>query len=67
VKSDPGPLWKTILAVADDDAAGLVVLGSRGLTGLRSMLMGSVSSAVVHHAARPTLVIPHAHESVVVT
>ena len=32
-------------------------MGSRGLTGLRSMLLGSVSSAVVHHADRPTLVI----------
>jgi nucleotide-binding universal stress UspA family protein len=33
-------------------------MGSRGLTGLRSLLLGSVSSAVVHHTARPTLVIP---------
>ncbi|MEJ7784999.1 MAG: universal stress protein [Solirubrobacteraceae bacterium] len=32
-------------------------MGSRGLTGVRSMLLGSVSSAVVHHADRPTLVI----------
>jgi nucleotide-binding universal stress UspA family protein len=34
-----------------------IVLGSRGLTGLRSVLLGSVSTAVVHHADRPTLVI----------
>lgn len=32
-------------------------MGSRGLTGLRSMLLGSVSSAVVHHARQPTLVV----------
>jgi nucleotide-binding universal stress UspA family protein len=32
-------------------------MGSRGLTGVRSMLLGSVSSAVVHHADLPTLVI----------
>jgi hypothetical protein len=35
------------------------VMGSRGLTGVRSMLLGSVSSAVVHHADRPTLIIRH--------
>lgn len=33
------------------------VMGSRGLTGVRSMLLGSVSNAVVHHAHRPTLII----------
>jgi nucleotide-binding universal stress UspA family protein len=33
-------------------------MGSRGLTGLRSMLLGSVSNGVVHHAERPALVIP---------
>jgi nucleotide-binding universal stress UspA family protein len=33
------------------------VMGSRGLTGVRSMLLGSVSNAVVHHTERPTLVI----------
>jgi nucleotide-binding universal stress UspA family protein len=34
-------------------------MGSRGLTGLRAMLLGSVSNAVVHHADRPTLIIRH--------
>ena len=32
-------------------------MGSRGLTGLRAMFLGSVSSAVVHHADRPTLIV----------
>jgi nucleotide-binding universal stress UspA family protein len=54
----PGPVWTTILEIADRHDAATIVMGSRGLTGLRSLLMGSVSSAVVHHAARPTLVIP---------
>ena len=52
-----GPVWKTILEIADRHDAATIVMGSRGLTGLRSMLLGSVSSAVVHHADRPTLVI----------
>ena len=52
-----GPVWKTILEVAASQHASAIVIGSRGLTGLGSMLLGSVSTAVVHHADRPTLVV----------
>jgi osmotically inducible protein OsmC len=52
-----GPVWKTIVDIADRNDAATIVMGSRGLAGLRSMLLGSVSSAIVHHADRPTLVI----------
>jgi nucleotide-binding universal stress UspA family protein len=52
-----GSVWHTIVEMADRHDAAAIVMGSRGLTGLRSMLLGSVSSAVVHHAERPTLVI----------
>ena len=52
-----GPVWETIVETADRHDAAAIVMGSRGLTGVRSMLLGSVSSAVVHHADRPTLVI----------
>jgi nucleotide-binding universal stress UspA family protein len=52
-----GPVWKTILDVAGGRGAAMIVMGSRGLTGVRSMLLGSVSGAVVNHADRPTLVI----------
>ena len=52
-----GSIWRTIVAIADRHDASAIVMGSRGLTGMRSMLLGSVSSAVVHHADRPTLVI----------
>jgi len=52
-----GPIWKTILDMADRRDAAMIVMGSRGLTGVRSMLLGSVSSAVVQHADRPALVI----------
>jgi nucleotide-binding universal stress UspA family protein len=54
------PVWKTIVETADLHDAAAIVMGSRGLTGLRSMLLGSVSNAVVHHTDRPTLVI-HRH------
>jgi nucleotide-binding universal stress UspA family protein len=52
-----GPIWKTVTETADRNDATTIVMGSRGLTGLRSMLLGSVSSAVVHHADRPVLVV----------
>jgi nucleotide-binding universal stress UspA family protein len=53
-----GPVWETIVGVADHHDAATIVMGSRGLTGLRAILLGSVSNAVVHHADRPTLIIP---------
>jgi nucleotide-binding universal stress UspA family protein len=51
-----GSVWTTILEIADRHDAAMVVMGSRGLTGVRSRLLGSVSSAVVHHTDRPTLI-----------
>jgi nucleotide-binding universal stress UspA family protein len=52
-----GPVWKTIVEIADQHDAQTIVLGSRGLTGVRSVLLQGVSSAAVRHAGRPTLVI----------
>jgi nucleotide-binding universal stress UspA family protein len=52
-----GPVWKSIIEIAERDDAATIVMGSRGLTGVRAVLLGSVSSAVVHHADRPTLII----------
>jgi nucleotide-binding universal stress UspA family protein len=36
---------------------GLVVVGSRGLGGIRRALIGSVSDSVVRHAHCPVLVV----------
>jgi len=52
-----GPVWKTIVEIADRHDAQTIVLGSRGLTGVRSALLQSVSSAAVRHADRPTLIV----------
>lgn len=46
-----------IVTAAEDLDAALVVVGSRGRRGLRSMLLGSVSHGVLHKTRRPTLVI----------
>jgi len=49
-----------ILDAADAVQAEAIVLGSRGLTGLRSLLLGSVSHAVIQHADRAVVVVPSA-------
>lgn len=46
-----------ITDLAEDLGAGLVVVGSRGLGGIRRALMGSVSDSVVRHAHCPVLVV----------
>lgn len=51
---------ETILVAAGDVDAGVIVLGTRGLSGLKSLLLGSVSHAVLQHADRPVLVVPSA-------
>jgi nucleotide-binding universal stress UspA family protein len=46
-----------IVGLAEELGAGIIVLGSRGLGPLRSALMGSVSTSVVHHAHCPVMVV----------
>jgi nucleotide-binding universal stress UspA family protein len=50
----------TILAEADRLGVDAIVIGTRGLTGLKSLLLGSVSHAVVQHAHVPVMVVPSA-------
>jgi nucleotide-binding universal stress UspA family protein len=46
-----------IVDLAKEIEAGLVVLGSRGLGGIKRALLGSVSYSVVRHAHCPVLVV----------
>ena len=59
---EEGKPWRKIREVADELGAEPIVLGARGLGRVESMLLGSVSIAVVFHAKRPVLVVPH-HEA----
>jgi nucleotide-binding universal stress UspA family protein len=58
VAQSHGTIAQTILLQADACAADVIVLGTRGLRGVRSLLLGSVSHTVVQHADRPVVVIP---------
>lgn len=57
VACEPNGCWTAILDAADIADAELIVVGARGLSGVKSALLGSVSSGVVHHSKRPVLVV----------
>ncbi len=46
-----------IIKYAKDRKSDLIVLGTRGRTGFKKVLLGSVASAVVTHAGCPVMVI----------
>jgi nucleotide-binding universal stress UspA family protein len=52
-----GAVALEIVALAEELGADLIVMGSRGLGGVRRALMGSVSDSVVRHAHCPVLVV----------
>lgn len=55
-----GDVVDTIIDVARDRGAAAIVVGSRGLNGLRARLEGSTSKGVVKHASCPVLIV-HEH------
>ena len=52
-----GRVAPEIVGLAEEIGAGLIVMGSRGLGGIRRALMGSVSDSVMRHAHCPVLVV----------
>ena len=46
-----------IVALAEQIGAGLIVMGARGIGGIRRALTGSVSDSVVRHAHCPVMVV----------
>jgi nucleotide-binding universal stress UspA family protein len=51
------PIWKGIVQTAEDHRASLIVLGSHRRSGLAGHLLGSVTTAVLAHAASSVLVV----------
>jgi nucleotide-binding universal stress UspA family protein len=56
VNVETGDAAEELVRASQD--ADMLVVGSRGSGGFASLLMGSVSSQVTHHAACPVVVIP---------
>ena len=54
---DEADVAETLLGIARERGAAVVVVGSHGISGLRPRLLGSVSRKVVEHCDRPVLVI----------
>jgi nucleotide-binding universal stress UspA family protein len=51
------PAADAILDVASDVSAGLIVVGSQGMTGARRYLLGSVPNRIAHHAECDVLIV----------
>ena len=54
-----GSVADVLLGLARERSASAIVVGSRGLGGVTSALLGSVSSKLIHDADRPIVVVPH--------
>jgi nucleotide-binding universal stress UspA family protein len=54
-----GGVADALLALARERDAAAIVVGSRGLGGATSALLGSVSSKLIHDGDRPIVVVPH--------
>ncbi len=60
--ADVRDIARTIVEVAREHKAATIVVGSRGLSGLRARFEGSTSKAVVQHAPCPVVVVHDAGE-----
>ena len=57
VTADESNVGETLVAFARERDAQAIVVGSRGLSGLKARLAGSTSKHVLQHADRPVVVI----------
>jgi nucleotide-binding universal stress UspA family protein len=60
--AEAAPTWKGIIDAADSRDASLIVLGSHGRSGVTSLVVGSVASAVAAHSRRSVLIVHHRQE-----
>ncbi len=56
------PTWQGVVDVADELGSPMIVIGSRGLSGLKEVLDGSLSHQIAEHAGRPVLIVPPPHD-----
>lgn len=51
------PVYRVIIDKAKSQGCDLIVVGSRGLSGLQELFLGSVSHNIAQHAAVPVLIV----------
>jgi nucleotide-binding universal stress UspA family protein len=59
----PRAVADALAAAAAERDAAVIVVGSRGQSARREILIGSVATATIHHAQRPVLVVPEPQRS----
>ncbi|HEX4754002.1 MAG TPA: universal stress protein [Solirubrobacterales bacterium] len=54
--AEGSPTWSKIVDAAEEHDAALIAIGSRGLSGIKHAVLGSVSGAVSQHSRRSVLI-----------
>ena len=54
---DVGSVTKAIVEYAEENNVNLIVLGTRGISGIKQMLLGSTASGVVTYSHCPVIVV----------
>lgn len=57
-----GSQGPTLATAADEQNADIIIMGTRGLGNLGSLVLGSVSNAVIHNTNLPVLLVPEKRE-----
>jgi nucleotide-binding universal stress UspA family protein len=55
---EEGKPFETIIKVAEEWDADLIVIGTHGRTGLSHLLMGSVAEKIIRHSIKPVFIVP---------
>ncbi|MCA1703134.1 MAG: universal stress protein [Actinobacteria bacterium] len=50
--------WEAIVRVADERDVQVIVVGRRGISTIKALVVGSVADGVVQHTTRPVVVVP---------
>lgn len=57
VLQEKGHPIQAILTIAEKENVDLIVVGSRGLRGVKELYLGSISNSIMHHAPCPVLIV----------
>lgn len=57
VRQEAGDPADTIIRVAEDEKADLIVLGNRGMSGVQRFMLGNVPNKVSHHAPCDVMIV----------